>query len=170
MTEEGSFDIATKSIYWMVAGFVILMLMMGFLFIVGNYKAQLLHIPEELQAEFISLRFTNIPECFAYQDPLSGRVYPGVIDLGKSSEDDPGKFTEEQMQKCYPVPEENGYKELNFELELRELGKKIKSSDYYRVAAFTQERKVKVKEGNEFKSDTLIIRTQTGLLNPPSKK
>ena len=166
MTEEGSFDIATKSIYWMIAGFVILMLMVGFLFIVGNYKAQLLHVPEELQAEFISLRFTNIPECFAYQDPLSGRVYPGVIDLGRSTEDDLGKFTEEQMQRCYPVPEENGYKELNFELELQNAGKRIKSSDYYHVAAFTQERKVLVKKGDTFISDTLIIRTQTGLSYP----
>ena len=159
MSEEGSFDIATKSVYWMIAGFVILMLVLVFAILMVNYKAKLLHVPEELQAQFISLRFTQIPECFAYQDPRSERVYPGVIDISK--------FTEEQMKKCYPVPEENGYKEINFELELKNAGNKIRSSDYYKNERFRREMQVLVKEGKNYKKDTLVIKTQTELFRRP---
>ncbi|MBI2666427.1 hypothetical protein HYX13_02330 [Candidatus Woesearchaeota archaeon] len=159
MSEEGSFDIATKSIYWMIAGFVILMLILVFTVLMINYKSKLLHVPEEQQAQFISLRFMNIPECFAYGDSRSERVYPGVIDLSK--------FTQEQMKRCYPVPEEEGYKEINFELELRNMGRKIKSSDHYKIASFQLDVPVLVKDGEAYSSDTLIIKTQTELFRRP---
>ncbi len=156
MAEEGAFDVARKSIYWMIAGFVITVLLLAFLFIVAGFKARLISVPEALQAEFVSLRFANIPECFAYED-VSGRVHPGIIDASK--------FTEEQMKKCYSVPEEKGYREFNFELELQQAQKKVMSNEYYQVPNKNLEKRlaVLVRNNDRWEKDTLIVRTQTAL-------
>jgi len=95
-------------------------------------------------------------------------ILPGLFSEGyKCQKCGDTEFTEEQMKKCYPVPEENGYKEINFELELKNAGNKIRSSDYYKNERFRREMQVLVKEGKNYKKDTLVIKTQTELFRRP---
>jgi len=156
MNKKAQFEVARKSIYWMIAGFVITLVVIGFVLIIVNYRNALTEFPPELNAEFISLRFTNIPECFAYQDAETKRVYPGIIDLEK--------FTTERMeQSCYKTDPEKGHGTFNFELELRDKGVAIKTNNYFNAPVFTLRRNVFVKDANGISKDELLIHTQVAI-------
>jgi len=62
---------------------------------IGNVSvAEASAIPEGLEDEIIlASRFFNSENCFTYQDEL-GRIYPGVFDTEK--------VTQENMDKCFP--------------------------------------------------------------------
>jgi len=111
MNKKAQFDVARKSIYWMLAGVVITMAVFAFAIILSSYQQKVTQVPPQLRAEVISLRFVNTPECFTYQDPVTGRIFPGVIDVTK--------FTQARMDQCYRTQNEQGFKEFNFGLALR---------------------------------------------------
>jgi len=115
-------------------------------FFIAGHKDKLTSVPEELQAELISLRFTN--SCFAYQDPVTGRIYPGVIDISK--------FTEQQLQRCYTTKDQN---EFNFRLQLGD--KLITTNNYFNLDHFVIEKKVLILEDNQYTPGTLSIGVQT---------
>ena len=119
MLKKGQFDVARKTIYWMLAGAVIAVVLLAFVLILAGYKNNLTYISPNLKASMISLRFTNIPECFAYQDEETGRVYPGIIDLSK--------FTEEQMENCYKT---DSASQINFKLRLQNKGLEVLTNNY----------------------------------------
>jgi len=150
---EGIFDFTRKLVYWTLAGVVITILVFAFVFGVGSYLSELTYVPEELRAEFISLRFANIPECFAYQDSETNRVYPGVIDLSK--------FTNQQMNdSCYRTESEKGYEDYNFRLKLKENGAEIYSNNYFNWDSFTFIKKVGVRTNDTLVEDELYIFVQ----------
>lgn len=135
------FDFTRKTIFWTLAGVVITIVVFAFVLGISGYLNKLTYVPEKLRAEFISLRFANIPECFAYQDPETGRVYPGIIDLSK--------FTNDQMNlSCYHTESEKGYEEHNFRLKLMKNGAEVRSNNYFHKDSFTLFRKVLVKMNN----------------------
>ena len=158
MNRKAQFDIARKSVYWMMAGFVIVMVVMAFAIIIANYRNQLTHVPLELKSELVAMRFTNIPECFAYTDPISKRVYPGVIELSK--------FTKEQLFDCYHTEEEQGYKDLNFRLWLKNKGASISTNNYYNKDDLTLIKSVMVKDGENYTKDQLFIFVQENIKAP----
>ena len=151
--KQAQFDVARKTIYWMIAGIAISVMVVFFAFVVGGYKSRLAAVPAELKAEFISLRFANIPQCFAYED---GVVHPGIIDMHK--------FTDEQMLKCYATEDKTGYRDFNFRLELN--GKSIVTNNYFHVDHFKIERKVLVKEGAALTPATLTMYVQESIPTP----
>lgn len=150
--EFGAFDIARKSIFWMIAGFFLAILLLAFFFLLGGQKERVTHIPSSLEAEVISWRFTQIADCFAYDDPLTFRVYPGIIDLAK--------FTQEQMDGCYPASAAAASSVFAFELELKETGKKLATANYYHVPTLTLRRAVLVEQNGQRTQDTLLIHVQ----------
>jgi hypothetical protein len=151
-----------KTIYWMLAGVVITMVILGFAIMIGNYRNQLTHTPKEVVAEMIALRFANIPECFAYSDPVNGRVYPGVIDINK--------FTKEQMDKCYFTEENEGYKDYNFGLSLKNQGKEVITNNYFNKDDFTIIKTVLVvTENGTWMDDTLYVYVQEKIGEPRAK-
>ena len=152
INKKAQFDTARKSIYWTLSGVVITMVILGFLFIISNHRNQLSQIPPELRAELISLRFANIPECFAYQDENTNRVYPGVIDLEK--------FNRERLNNCYFTAEEEGIHDYNFRLNLEEQGSEIITNNYFNDVDFTLYKTIVVKNGNHWLRDRLVIYVQ----------
>ena len=151
--KKAQFDVARKTIFWMIAGIAISVMVVFFAFIVGGYKSKLAAVPAEVKAEFISLRFTNIAECFAYTDVV---VHPGIVDMDK--------FTPEQMLKCYKTESERGYRDFNFRLELN--GKVVTTNNYFKVDHFKIERKVLVKEGENTIPGLLTIYVREGIPTP----
>ena len=150
---EGMFDFTRKSIFWTLAGVVITIVVFAFVLGISGYLNKLTYVPEKLRAEIISLRFVNIPECFAYQDSETGRVYPGVIDLSK--------FTNEQMNlSCYHTESEKGYKDYNFRLRLYKNGAEVHSNNYFNKDSFTLFRKVAVKNNQTLTEDEMYIFVQ----------
>ena len=156
-TKKAQFDFSRKTLFWMIAIFVFLGVIIAYLYFLGSYENQLTYVPARLRAELISERFVNIPECFAYQDLETGRVYSGVLDVSK--------FTKEQLYSCYHTEKEKGYNDFNFRLKLASQEKDIFTNNYFHKDDFTLLKKVIVKtedsiNGGSFKEDLLFIYVQ----------
>lgn len=151
-TKKGQFDFSRKTIFWAIAMFVIIAVILVYLYIIGTYESQLTYVPPKLKAEFISLRFVNIGECFAYQDKETGRIYPGVLDLEK--------FTKEQLYSCYHTEKEKGYEDYNFRLKLASRNETILTNNYFHQDDFTLFRKVLVKDRGNLTADLLYVFVQ----------
>jgi len=149
---EESFDIASMAIFLLVMAVVIPLLILGFSFLLGNYKARLGEVPLEVKAELISLRFTTSADCFAYQDQATGRVYPGVIDQAK--------FTAEQLARCYLPDERTGRQQLNFRLRLEGKGMELLTSKYFHIDDLVLTKKVLVRDEQGVAEDTWAIFVQ----------
>jgi len=145
MPEEG-FPTGQKTLFFIIAILVITGVIFFFFVSIFDYEEQIVHIPDEVIADIVSLRFTNIEECLAYQDPVTLRVYPGVIDLAR--------FNDNTMLECYPPI---GQKTMNFGLKLKGSGLQINTANYRQGPSFTIFRRVLIKEENKFTEDTLSI-------------
>ena len=144
--EFGAFDLARKSVYWMIASFFLALLLLAYFLLIGGYKERITHIPAPTEAEMISLRFTQIAECFAYQDPLTHRVFPGVLDLGK--------FTSQQLASCYPGA---GVEDFGFAFSL-ENGRQSLATENYHTSSFPPWRRdVIVDHAGQRSSDVFLI-------------
>ncbi len=155
MSEDDIFDVGRKTIYWMIAGFVMAMVMIAYVMIIGGYKARLTEMPNEIKSEFIALRFVNNLDCFAYQDPSTKRVFPFSIDVAKFKE-------EKRMDKCYLTEKEKGYKTFNFKLSLGQY-ESVRTNNYFEAPQSQKEYNVLVWDGNKFERDTLLIEVQETL-------
>ncbi len=141
------FDAARKSIYWLIAGFLIAIVTVTFTSVILSYTKSVTYVTPEVKAETIAVRFTSIPECFAYQDPETKRVYPGIIELSK--------FTPEQLEdSCYKT---NSYHELNFKLRLGTT--ELKTNNFFEQSpSFNFEpKKVLVRDGTTVREEQLYI-------------
>jgi hypothetical protein len=154
------FGIARKSIYWTIASVVSVMAVIALVFIFTIYQGKLVYNSPELEAEVIILRFINNPECFAYQDEVTSRVYLGTIDLEK--------YTQDNLDKCYFPEEDKGYETYNFGFNLESLnplndeGEEImlRTNNYFNYVDFTIYKEVIVRNGHTLTPTTLIIYVQ----------
>src|SRR3989344_1420644 len=160
MTEDSVFELARKQIYWMIAGVLITITVIALVFLFSGYQRQLVEVPEELRAELIGLRFVNTPECFTYQDPITGRAFPGVIDVNK--------FTQERLHRCYRTENERGFKDYNFALELEGYapivdGEKqlMRTNNFFNKDDFTLFKEVYVRTGDSLEPTRMVIYVQT---------
>lgn len=133
-------------LYYMVAGMLLAIFILGFASIVTGWQTQVAHYPEEFKGESIAMRFTQNPDCFAYEDAASGRVYQGVIDLSK--------FTEKQLNSCY-FTGEDGKEYFQFELSLKD----------YDLSLLTNKKSVNVVDFTLRKS-VLVYEEETGIFVP----
>ena len=159
MAEDSVFELARKQIYWMIAGVLITTTIIAFALIMSGYQRRLVEVPQELRAELISLRFVNTPECFTYQDPITGRIFPGIIDVNK--------FTQERLDKCYHTETEKGFKDYNFALELEGYApivdgekKMLRTNNFFNKVDFTLYKKVYVRAGNSLEPTRMVIQVQ----------
>ncbi len=162
MSEGGDvFELGRKEIYWMIAGFVIAILMLAFVIIVVGYQGKLTAVPAEIKAQLVSLRFFTNPDCFAYQDPITKRVFPYTIDLSK--------FTEKQMESCYQTDKDKGYQNLNFKVTIDYGGMSVKTNNYYQISQFSQEYAVRIWNGNNFILGTVTVDVQESVKYVPKE-
>lgn len=154
MDKKGSYELGYKMMFWAVFIFFIAGLFLVFGQIIYSYKSQAVHVPAQFQADLIALRFSNNPDCFAYQDKDVQRVYPGSIDVAK--------FNQESMDRCYKTDKDRGIKEFNFRLKLQEMGTEVHSNNYYNNERddLTIFREIIVHDGEKDTKDTLIIYVQ----------
>jgi hypothetical protein len=147
--KQGQFDVARKTIYWMIAGIIITVVIMAFAFTLAGYRGKLTYVPAELRAEFIALRFVQNPDCFAWRDEF-GVAHSGIIDMNK--------FTPERMNQCYLTESEKGYTEFNFRLVLEGSNKEIMSNNYSHKDDFTLYKEVLVRLGDgKITKDRMLI-------------
>lgn len=150
--EGGAYDLTRKTVFWVIAGVMLVMAVLVYAYFLGDLDSRLTYISPKVYAEAISQRFVNIPECFAYQDSETKRVYPGVIDVAK--------FTEEQMNSCYQTDPEKGYEDYNFRIVLQKKKMELITNNYFNADEFTLAKKVLVRIDDTLVSDDLIIYVQ----------
>lgn len=154
---ESAAEPTRKPVYWMPAGVIILMLVFGLFLMIGKYQNKLTEVPVKLKTELIALRFVNNPECFAYQEPETKRVYPGVIDFKKFKE---AKEDQKKMDNCYKSQDNLDIKNFNFGLELKGRDVFLRTDNYHYVDTFVLEEVVLVKEGENLAAEKLLIHVQ----------
>ena len=143
---QGAFDIARKTIFWMFMGVTITIMVLTFAYFVQSYQGKLTEVPGELKGEAITARFLESPDCFAYVDEFSGKVFSGVLDLDK--------LNEEQMDKCYFT---GTYDLPNFRMYFPELNLTLNTDEYYNKIDFEQQKQVMVRNGTDVFPTSLII-------------
>ena len=153
MNKKAQFEAIRKSIYWTIAGVVIAMVVIGFAILIAGYKNKLTEVPEELDATFIALRFTNSEDCFAYQDPISGRVIPGMIDANK--------LTHEQINLCYLTEEKEGHHIYNFGFKVGDIF--IHTNNFHQDTDFNINHDVLINRNGNVTKDTLIVMVQKSI-------
>jgi len=149
---ESSSEIAEKSLFYPLMGFIITLLIVIFAWKTIGFTENATDVPLKLKAELLSQRFLNNPACFTYQDPQTGRIHPGIINLAD--------FNEGKIFTCYHPPEEQGYEQLNFGLELKNQKISIKTKDYYHHTYYSFTYQVLVRKDNQLIPDQLIISVQ----------
>ena len=149
---ELEFDVARKNVYWMIAGFVIAIIILAFAFTLGTYTTKLTAVPREISAELLALRFTAIPECFAYVDPHTQQAVSGTIDLSR--------FTPTQMNTCYAPEAQSGFKTFNFRLRLEQGQQEITTNNYFHEDDFILIKEVRVYDAGTVRKDRLFIHVQ----------
>lgn len=108
-------------------------------------------IPKNVEEFILIERFYNSPNCFAYQDENSWRVYSKLIDLEKFR-------NKEIMQRCFPST--NFKYAFKFELEYIENQEKVITStpNWVEISNFRLEQKnVLVYFNNKIKNAKLSI-------------
>tara|TARA_Y100000310_G_C20307701_1_gene634734 strand:+ start:91 stop:639 length:549 start_codon:yes stop_codon:yes gene_type:complete len=157
--KKAQFEVAEKSIFWLLAGVLVTIMLLVFTMLVANYRSQITRLPAQLEAESIALRFVNTPECFTYQDSVTGRVYPGTIDVSK--------YLQSRLDSCYRTEPEKGFKDYNFGIVLEgfnidENGTEelLRTNNFFNKVDFTLYKNVLVKSGNSNTPTRMIIYVQ----------
>lgn len=148
---EEIFDVAGKTIYWIIAAVVLAMLILSFLFTLSSFKSKRVQPPLPLQAEFIAARFWSSPACFALHDTPT-TIIPSTIDLAR--------FTNSHLQFCYQPNSEQGYTAFNFRLELQRLNQTIFTNNYFYQDDYVFTKTVLVKDGEQWLQDELKVYVQ----------
>lgn len=145
-------DLARKTIFWTIALIAITAVLLSFAVTVVNYKNKIVQVPGELQTELIALRFTNLEECFAVQDPNTKKAVPGVIDLKK--------FTDEQLGKCYPLKDKETSDDYDFRLRLLDEKVEVKTKGYANNDKFSFNKGVLLYKDGKLVKDILMVNVQ----------
>jgi hypothetical protein len=148
MNNKGQLELR-KMIYWVIVILMLSMALIAFAMATSTFKSRFTQTPLSVKAELMVLRFTNNPDCFAYQGLVTERTFSGVIDLKK--------FNSETLHKCYLT---SGTKEFNFLLNLTKTGKIVKNKAYYYKDDLILNKYVLVKKGDKIERDTLKIHVQ----------
>ncbi|MDD5086357.1 MAG: hypothetical protein PHV16_01265, partial [Candidatus Nanoarchaeia archaeon] len=82
-----------KPVYFIIVLFFLTASFLLFGFIILTSVSNSNTIPPNTKITIMINRFLNSPECFAYMDDETGRVYPGIVDLKK--------LNDNQIAKCY---------------------------------------------------------------------
>lgn len=156
INKKAQFDFTRKSIYWMIAGFILTIVVIAYVFVLAGYNSKLTYVDPKLRAEFLSLRFINNPDCFAYQDKETKITSSGIIDITK--------FTEQQLYNCYHTEKEQGYNDFNFKLVLENQQQEVITNNYFNKNDFTLYKEVVVRGKNTvLTKDRMIIYVQVNL-------
>lgn len=102
MDKRASISSTEKVIFFIPVMIILAVVATIFGYIVVHYFESIIYIPPGTEDEIIINRFFSSPTCFVYEDPYTGRAYPGIIDKEK--------FTQKQLINCYNNPKKNNVK------------------------------------------------------------
>jgi len=151
-SKKGSgFLLGKKPIYFIIVAFFLFIVFILFSYLILGNISSTITFPENIETTVLINRFLNSPECFAYQDEETGRIYTGIIDLDK--------FSNENLNECYSADE---YSPRAFMMDL--------NNDDYQKSVLTSNWKTKkinrisqyviIYDKGNFYGETLLIAVQ----------
>ncbi|HLC99065.1 MAG TPA: hypothetical protein VJC00_03600 [Candidatus Nanoarchaeia archaeon] len=143
-----------------ILSIVIPLIAMVFAMFVTGYQFQENSFLGDSENTVIRSRFFDSPQCFAYSDETTGRVYPGIIDTAK--------FSQKRMDACYDVPE--NYISGCFRIELKNIDTSqsigtVESKNFGRCLVSGSVKKepynVLIKSGNDLNAGVMLVESNT---------
>ncbi|MBS3117168.1 hypothetical protein J4421_06250 [Candidatus Woesearchaeota archaeon] len=153
MSDDDSFLIPQEMFFYIIVVIIFAGMVLFLAFGIGTFKGRVVQTSPQLQAELIALRFTGIPECFAYKDERS-IVRSGIID--------PQKFSQDVLDRCYYHFRKEGFTSFNFRLQLQGENKELFTNNYKINDRddFTLVKEILKRTTQGFEKDLLIIFVQ----------
>jgi hypothetical protein len=108
-------NIGTLSVYLIIFGIMLAFMVLILVFYTDKYVNSFMAYHPDLPNHIYAYRAINT--CLAYQDNVTSRYYPGVIDFTK--------YTQEALEKCYVDTQVR-----SFNVQLRDLDRQ---KDYDRI-------------------------------------
>ncbi len=121
MSDDDASLIPQEMFFYIIVGIIFTGMIFFLIFGIGTFKDRLVKTPPQLEAELLSLRFTSLPECFAYKDE-KGIMQPGILDAQK--------FNQDVLDKCYFTVRKQGFKSFSFRLQLQGADKELMTNHY----------------------------------------
>jgi hypothetical protein len=149
-SKKGSgYILGKKPVYFII---VVLFLSVSFLlfsFAISSNISTSNKIPENVRLTVMVNRFLNSPECLAYMDDETGRVYPGIVDLSN--------FDNKHMVNCYKGNDDS----VAFSFEIEELDKECSTPNWgaYRFKRISQV-VLTINEKGEISKQNMLISMQ----------
>ncbi len=103
--KKGSFIEPTKIFYYIGVLFSVLLFMFFFTSLITTFALNQNPIPTYLGVDIAASRITNV--CFAYKNPKTNELIPGVLDITK--------ITQENLDNCFR--EGDSYEKVSFTLQ-----------------------------------------------------
>ena len=94
MNKKGLIGEADKLLYWLLIVVPTIALVVVIV-IAWSTGLKNVYFPQNLEPLVYESRLLYSPNCFAYKDPVTGRVFTGTVD--------PGKFNAQTLHECVPL-------------------------------------------------------------------
>jgi hypothetical protein len=104
MNKKSQLHHAFSAGYFVMAGFIFVVMAFVLILTIGDHLSAFTVIDKELPTHIYAYRAINT--CLAYQDQVTKRYYPGVIDITK--------YTQGNLEACYS---DTSYKSFNVQLK-----------------------------------------------------
>jgi len=84
--KKGAYDFGRKAIYLIVVVLIVAFVILYFRGLLVGNSAEVISNVNDIEREIIVQNMLFSPDCLAYKDDLTGRVYPGIVDFKKFSD------------------------------------------------------------------------------------
>ncbi|MBW2993442.1 hypothetical protein KY317_02615 [Candidatus Woesearchaeota archaeon] len=149
MDKKAQSILGEKMLFFVIMGIVFAVMAIALVYFIGSFNSNLLKISPKINDAIFTYRFLNNPECFAYQDGLTGRTDIGLIDLGR--------FTDKQLDECYDSELST---DSHFLIKLENSGRSVKTKGWLNVVHDTVIKKVRVLDNNKISDDLMFVYVQ----------
>ncbi len=108
LNKKGQTEEGFNAGFFLIAGFIFIVMVFVLLLVTGQYKEGFLAVDKDVPTHVYAYRSINT--CLAYQDEITGRYYPGLIDYTK--------YRQEVLETCY-----SDTSARSFNIQLKDLDK-----------------------------------------------
>lgn len=140
-----------KVIFYIVFSFIAAIVFLLVVYMVTSDKSKITEILPGLEEYLLIQRFLTSPNCFAYQDADSGKVYAWTIDLQK--------FNENNLNKCYSASDTK-VKAFRLSLSYGTLKTAISTKNWEGFLKKGETRQVYIYDRGQIKTGELFIEIQ----------
>lgn len=151
-------NVEIETMYAMIGLVILGVFLVFYAIMLGTFVKSNVHFSTETKIYPYYSRILMSPSCFVYQDSYSGKIYPGVWDIEK--------YTEENLKNCLNlqkrVGDEEVFNKISFSTQLiyekeGKTEKNVLSTTNHKQTKFSKQYPVMVYEQGNFTNGYVII-------------